>query len=156
MLCSCLLFCEISFVVGAKTADLWTFVETKLGCIASWVLLIDPFDSLFLFSGASWDICSLEGESPWNLCDKLTRRHFLGSCKAGVVGTVRCFIFMMLHSISETPKKVLYRTLWISKWTDHRAYNSLFICNWDEDATKHFFLRKVWVLRTFHVWMSLF
>lgn len=49
---SCLLFFEGSFM-GKRTADLWTLVETGIRYIAKWALLMDPFHSVLLFSGAS-------------------------------------------------------------------------------------------------------
>lgn len=32
--------------MGKRAVDLWTYVETKLDYVASWVLLVGPFDSL--------------------------------------------------------------------------------------------------------------
>lgn len=128
--------------------------------VHSWLsFIMDPFYSLFLLSGASW-VCSLEGWSPVKslINCKLTRRHYLGGCNAGIMGTLCCFIFMMLHSISETPNEVLDRTWWESRLSVCRAYNNLLlICSWEGDTAKHHFSwRKVWVLRIFHVWRSLF
>lgn len=47
---SCLLREE---VLWERTADLWTSVEMGIVCLATWALLMNPFDFLLPLSGAS-------------------------------------------------------------------------------------------------------
>lgn len=146
-------------VLWKRTVDLWISVKTGIDYIASRALLMDPFDSLLLLSETAWDTSWLKLQVQWNLCEKLTGKHFLSHCETAVAGIVCCFIFVILHFFSQSSKEVFAKAWWELKLSSHKANDSLLIIHsWEEDTAKYFFLwRKVGaLLRALNMWRSLF